>query len=436
MLKLEKIHCLGEVFPGEKKGESLPYMINEYYWSDVLEGLPRLLKKYEGKIQLIYMDPPFVTGQLFEFRQRIGERGWGGDQSYILSHTAYDDSWKEGKQAFLDMMKQVMAFAHRLLAPEGSVYLHIDYRTSAYMRILMDEIFGEDNFLNEIIWHYQSGGRAKRHFSRKHDTILFYRKGPKYYFNMEQIGKPRGKAKKNHMKQQVDEDGRVFWSIKSGNKVYKYYEDDVSYPSDVWDDIPHLHQKDPERTGYDTQKPEALLERMIRVSSREGDLVADFFAGSGTTLAVAQRLGRKWIGIDKSIYSLHICRKRLSALGEGSDTVFLFDEDRPYESTNMDIRVTAEKSNDGEITVSLVDCLIPDSKKEMLFSKQVGWTDYIDYWAVGYIEQSFFTALKYSFRDTRNPTLQTELRFREKKDRQYAIHVVDIFGCQDYYILK
>ncbi|WP_252227661.1 DNA methyltransferase [Caldicoprobacter algeriensis] len=294
-----------------RSGHDLQHVIGRFYWCDVLKALPLLLEQYEGKIQLVYMDPPFVTGQVFRFQQPVGAQGWRGDRKYIITHTAYDDLWKSGRDAFLSMMREVLSCVYRLLSPEGSLYLHIDYRTSAYMRIMLDEIFGEENFLNEIIWHYRSGGRAKNHFSRKHDTILFYRKSPRYYFNIEAVGVPRGKDKRNHMKQQVDEDGRIFWSIRSGGREYRYYEDSKIYPSDVWDDISHLHQKDPERTGYDTQKPEALLERIIKASSRPGDLVADLFAGSGTTLAVAQRLGRCWIGVDNGIFSLHTCRKRL-----------------------------------------------------------------------------------------------------------------------------
>ena len=115
----------------------------------------------------------------------------------------------------------------------------------------------------------------------------------------------------NNMKRHADENGRIFWSIRSGGKEYCYYEDSIILPSDVWDDIPHLQQKHPERTGYDTQKPEALLERMILSTSRKGDWIGDFFAGSGTTLAAAQKCGRKWLGIDNGDFSIHVCRKRL-----------------------------------------------------------------------------------------------------------------------------
>ena len=129
------------------------------------------------------------------------------------------------------------------------------------------------------------------------------------FFDPEAVGKPRGPLKRNNMKRQKDKDGRIFWSIRSGGKEYRYYEDSIIIPSDVWDDISHLQQKDPERTGYDTQKPESLLERMVLSTTRQGDWVGDFFAGSGTTLAVAQKNGRKWLAVDKSVFSMYVSRK-------------------------------------------------------------------------------------------------------------------------------
>ncbi|NMA95745.1 MAG: site-specific DNA-methyltransferase [Clostridiales bacterium] len=303
----------------------------KYYLGDVLETLRHLIPEYRNQVQLIYMDPPFFTGQDFKFRQPIGTKGWSGDRKHSISHIAYTD--KEDRDDFLNMMTEILTLAHKLLTDEGCLYLHIDYRLSAYMRIILDDIFGVDNFLNEIIWHYRTGGRAKRYFSRKHDNILFYRKSKGYYFNIEAVGIPRGADRKNNMKQGKDANGRVFWSIKSNGKEYRYYEDDKVYPSDVWDDIPHLHQQNPERTGYDTQKPEKLLERIILSSSRPGDIVVDFFAGSGTTLSVAQRLGRHWLGIDSSIFSLHTCRKRLLNNKNVINIGFFYNKTIPVLST-------------------------------------------------------------------------------------------------------
>jgi hypothetical protein len=164
--------------------------------------------------------------------------------------------------------------------------------------MVMDEIFGDDNFRNEIIWHYQTGGRSRKFYSRKHDTILFYTKEGKFTFNADAIGIRRSEKLGHHMKKSVDADGRIYWAIKSAGRLYKYYEDDLLTPEDVWSDISHMQQKDPQRLGYPTQKPEALLERIIKASSNEGDLVLDPFCGCGTTVIVASKLGRRWVGID------------------------------------------------------------------------------------------------------------------------------------------
>ena len=132
-----------------------------------------------------------------------------GNQKHLIVHQAYSDKWKS-RDSFLKMLRNALTLSYQALKPEGSIFLHLDYRYSPYARLLMDEIFGENNFLNEIIWVYQSGGRAKRYFSRKHDTILFYRKSDKHYFNHGSCGKARGKVQRNHMKRRVDEDGRTF----------------------------------------------------------------------------------------------------------------------------------------------------------------------------------------------------------------------------------
>jgi hypothetical protein len=180
----------------------------------------------------------------------------------------------------------------------------------------MDKIFGYDNFRNEIIWKYESGGRAKNNFSRKHDIVLWYSKEKNWKFDTKEISAPRYEKRHHHMKENIDENGRIFYTIKSAGKIYKYYADEGVPPSDVWDDISHLQQKDPERIGYPTQKPEKLLERIILASSNEGDVVADFFCGGGSSLAVAQRLNRRWIGSDQSRIAVAITADRMTRLVE------------------------------------------------------------------------------------------------------------------------
>ncbi|MHB1314040.1 MAG: DNA-methyltransferase [Christensenellales bacterium] len=293
-MKLEKAACMHEVH-----GTGL----SRLYLQDVQSCMPLLINDYCGKVQLIYIDPPFFTGKDY-YHSGFSKQG---DADSLQD---YSDKWGS-REELLSLLEKVLAGCRQLLAPEGSIYVHIDYRLGPHVRLMMDNIFGEKNFLNEIIWHYKSGGTAKKYFPRKHDTILFYRKSNQCYFNITPLGVSRGRERRNHLKHNVDIDGRVYWSIRSAGKEYRYYEDSPVYPSDVWDDIPHLQQKDGERTGYATQKPEKLLERIILASSRPGDYVCDLFCGSGTTLVVANDNKRKFIGVDNSPIAFSVTRSRL-----------------------------------------------------------------------------------------------------------------------------
>ena len=262
--------------------------------------MPELLTEYAGKVQLVYLDPPFGTGD--QFRMQLG--------ALAVTKPAYTDTLRG--DAYLAWMREILSGCRELLCAEGSLYLHVDYRMAAPLKLLLDELFGAEHFMNEIIWMYKSGGRSTKHFSRKHDTILFYRKSKVVYFNIDAAGTPRGPERRNHMRRSVDEEGRVTYSIRTGGKVYTYHEETPVYPSDVWTDIEHLHQRDPERNGYATQKPEALLKRIVGVSSRPGNLVADLFSGSGTTAAVASAMGRPFLAADSSPFALYALRKRQS----------------------------------------------------------------------------------------------------------------------------
>ena len=272
----------------------------EFILARVEEALPILLESHRGRVQVVYLDPPFGTGDTFHMKIGTGKRQ--------LNLPVYADNMDES--AYLSWMRVILSGARELLSDSGSLYLHIDYRMSAKLRLLLDEIFGAQNFMNEIVWCYKSGGRSTRYYPRKHDTILFYRKSAKVFFNIQAVGSPRGPEKRNHMKRFIGEDGRICFTIRSAGKIYTYYEDTLMYPSDVWDDIEHLQQKDTERVGYATQKPEALLNRVILASSQPGDLVCDFFSGSGTTAAAASKLGRRFLVLDASPLSLYTLRAR------------------------------------------------------------------------------------------------------------------------------
>ncbi len=268
----------------------------EFILSRAEEALDTLLADYRGRVHVVYLDPPFGTGDVFH--SKIGK----------LTLPTYTDDMEE--TAYLAWMRTILSGARELLTLSGSLYLHIDYRMSAKLRLMLDELFGAQNFMNEIAWCYKSGGRATRYYPRKHDTILFYRKSAKVFFNINAVGRPRGPERRNHMKRFIDEDGRICFTIRSAGKIYTYFEDTPVYPSDVWDDIEHLQQKDSERVGYATQKPEALLTRVILASSKPGDLVCDLFSGSGTTAAAASKHGRRFLALDNSPLALYTLRAR------------------------------------------------------------------------------------------------------------------------------
>jgi len=246
-----------------------------------MAGLP------DGCCDLIYIDPPFFTG-----KARATTRG----------AATYSDRWAGGLDAYLAFMQPRLEQCRRLLAAHGTLYVHLDWRASPYVRVI-DGIFGRENFLNEIIWYYRTGGLSRRWFGRKHDTILAYaRRLGRHRFHVQRDGEFRTDGLK------YDERGRPYKSTRQGRL---YFHADGPAMTDVWD-LPFLSTVSLERTGWPTQKPLALLERIIRASSDPGDLVADFFCGSGTTLVAAQRLGRRYVGCDTSVEAVRIARGRLT----------------------------------------------------------------------------------------------------------------------------
>ncbi len=391
----------------------------EVYQGDVRQRLPELLSKYQGQVQLIYLDPPFATGQQFDMKVRAGERDHqSGNGS--LSLPAYADPSDEAE--YLDMMREVLIGARKLLCDTGSIFLHIDHRMHARLRLLMDEVFGQDSFLNEIIWAYQTGGRARKHFSRKHDIILFYRKTKKYFFDLNPIAIPREGNRRNHMKRHVDTDGRVYRSIKSGGKVYTYYDDEPAYPGDVWDDVSHLQQKDPQRTGYDTQKPLPLLERIVLCASRPGDLVCDLFAGSGTTLEAACRNGRRFLGVDQGAMALHVIRRRM--LGAN----VTYNQQPAVGVPRVDVRM--------ETGVGFYELDLDAYDLETgLIARSLPGLDALDAWSVGYMRDGAYVAMATAQRSKAEPKLKTHLQL-PVLGGDTVIRTQDVLGRGFYYIME
>ncbi len=332
---------------------------NKLIWGDNQLVLASLMAEFAGKVDLIYIDPPFHAGADFSFKAQVGGETIEKTAS-LIEEKAYRDTWGGGLTSYLDMLYARLQLARELLAPTGSLYVHLDHNVSHYAKAILDEIMGRENYRNEIVWQRTSARSDSKTYNHIHDVIFLYTAtdtwkwtkqhtdyDPEYVENFyryqDQDGRPyrvsdltaagtrkgssgmpwRGidpAAKGNHWKytieklDELDEQGRIYWPKKEGGiPGYKRYLDEMpgTVLQSIWTDISAISPHAIERTGYDTQKPEALLERIIRASSDEGDLVLDFFLGSGTTCAVAEKLHRRWIGCDLGRFAIHTTRKRL-----------------------------------------------------------------------------------------------------------------------------
>lgn len=275
---------------------------------DPATGLPSM----RGMIDLIYIDPPYDSKA--DYRSKITLPGVDVELNpTVLEQTAYSDTWKDGTVSYLKMMYPRLVLMRELLSDKGSIYVHLDWHVGHYVKLLMDEIFGKNRMRNEIIWYYKNGGgRSNSWFNRQHDTLLYYSKNEDTIFNPKDVGEKKNTDEGSFSGYfKTDENGRRYQEVRANGKIYKYFVDEPKLPDDVWN-IGIIAQRDKtERTGYVTQKPEKLLERIIKASSNENSIVADFFAGSGTTGAVAEKLGRRWIMSDMGKPATMIMRKRL-----------------------------------------------------------------------------------------------------------------------------
>ena len=252
-------------------------------------------------VDLIYLDPPFFSNRNYEVI-------WG-DSGEVRS---FEDRFSGGIDHYIGWLKERVIEMHRILKQTGAIYLHCDWHADSYIRVyILDKIFGDKNFINEIIWCYGTGGRSNSFYPRKHDNIFWYAKNiKKFKFNDESIRVERDTSTM-HEPILTDEDGKQYQrNIKNG-KEYRYYLDKGVIPNDYWNDIQALNPAAKERIGYPTQKPEKLLERIIKASSDENDIILDPFVGGGTTISVADKLQRKWIGIDQSVAAIKVTEMRM-----------------------------------------------------------------------------------------------------------------------------
>ncbi len=341
---------------------------NRLIWGDKKYVLPSLLDEFAGQVNLIYIDPPFNVGADFSFTTTIPESPDDADapatsfvkEPSILEQKAYRDTWGRGLDSYLQWFYETAALLRELLAEDGSIYVHLDWHVGHYAKAVLDEVFGIDNFKNEIVWKRSAiATNVTTQWRNSHDTILFYSKSMQNVFNVQYgeysesskrhynkhdergcfrtvplmasgrtagvSGQPwrgidvsnRGKNGMHWLKnpdelERLDTEGLIYWNSE-GVPELKYYLHEAKgvYVPDFWADINVINSMGSESVGYDTQKPEALLERILNASSNPSDLVLDCFCGSGTTPAVAEKLGRRWIACDLGRFAIHTTRKRL-----------------------------------------------------------------------------------------------------------------------------
>ena len=353
---------------------------NRLIWGDNKLVMASLLAEFKGRVDLIYIDPPFDVGADFTMDVPIGDEKEtvAKDQS-TLEMVAYRDMWGKGTDSYLHMMFERLSLMKELLSERGTIYFHVGWLVSHYVKAILDDVFGRDRFVNQIIWKRQTAHsdttQGAEHMGRLHDVIFLYTKGEHYTWNMQftaydpeyvektykhvepktkrryslgDITAPGGAFKGNpyyeflgftrfwrfsekRMKELYEEGRIVQQSPGAGPRQKRYLDEMPGVPlQDLWTDIGPVQPEANERQGYDTQKPVALLERIIKVSSNEGDLVADFFCGSGTTGAVAERLGRRWLMADLGRFAIHTSRKRLIELQRT-----LHDAGKPYRAFDV-----------------------------------------------------------------------------------------------------
>lgn len=355
-------------FDVDPRGRQLQGWSNKLIWGDnklILSSLKNgpLREEIEaqGGIKLIYIDPPFDVGADFSMDIDIGDESITKEQN-VLEEIAYRDTWGNGSDSFIAMIYERLSLMKDLLANDGSILVHCDYRVNSYIRLILDELFGKDNFKSEIIWKRTGGHHiSNTRLDVMTDTILYYTKSDNFVFNPqyeilseEELDEkfphlePETNRRFNHEKleqrsnsssagetriiqgkeltseigwrwsqktfdERLEKNPYLIYWTSNGRPRYKNYADEYEGRDvgSLWADVNPLASGSNERVGYPTQKPEALLERIIKMASNENDLVADFFCGSGTTLAVAEKLGRKWIGSDLGKFSIHTTRKRM-----------------------------------------------------------------------------------------------------------------------------
>ena len=311
--------------------------------SDNVDFLRQLISEgYSGRFRCIYIDPPFFTRSKFNAAVSVKS---GDGSSHRIRHLAFDDRFERSLECYVENMTVRILLMKELLAQDGTLWVHLDWHSSHYIRLVLDELLGDRNFVNEIVWCYKSGGSGKKHFSRKHDTILVYSKSRKYYISIpEEKSYNRGFKPYNFkgVREYCDENG---WYTLVNMK-------------DVWN-VDMVGRTSAERNGYATQKPMELMRRIIEAGSEEGDLIGDFFCGSGSFLEAAEMSGRTWMGCDNEKLAVSLARKRLMKRGAQFRSYALSTEGS---AGRIDVSVMDEQhlESGGRLMRAAVTDFVPD----------------------------------------------------------------------------
>lgn len=324
-------------FPAQLKetyGTDVNGWINKIFWGDNLQVMSHMLKEFRGKIDLIYIDPPYDSKADYKKKIKIKGKEISSD-SQVFEDKQYGDIWTNDE--YIQFMYERLILMKELLSDTGCIYVHCDWHKSQYIRCILDETFGINNFRNEIIWSYSTLGRPTDKFAQKHDTIYCYGKTDKTFFNSEEAKIPYSQEYIDSHFRDKDDNGKQCRKRFDAGKWRIYYPDAGMIPNDVWD-IAYENSMSKNRLDYPTQKPEKLLERIIKSSSKKGDIVFDCFMGSGTTQAVAMKLGRRFIGADINLGAIQTTTKRLIGIAEKLDSAQqTFEQDTPAYYTGFEV---------------------------------------------------------------------------------------------------
>ncbi|MBX7152601.1 site-specific DNA-methyltransferase [bacterium] len=413
-----KIHDIQTIEIVGSRQNSIQWLIhgdNLQVLSALSFGPTHKIVEKAGGIKMIYIDPPFEVGNNFYMTVQVGEK------KKTIKELAYRDKWNGSHESYLSMIYTRLKLMHRLLTDDGCLLFHCDWRLNSKIRLILDEIFGSENFVNEIIWSYRSGGVSKTEsLPRKHDSILLFRKSKK--FKIRPL-KERQYLQKSFMGSKVDLQGRIYVdtllrdvlegeiNVVRGDKIEKYNTRPVLNLSK-------------ERLDYPTQKPEGLLKLLIELTTGKNDLIADFFCGSGSTLAAAQQLGRQWIGCDQSALAVHTAFKRTMPLK--SDGMKLLRIGEMPETSMIGFECGIFTKN-GQCFAELTD-FIKNTHKKISVKR---WQEIVDYWAVDF-DFNPMEGFRGDWRDFRTKSKRSlnlkSSAFKKSNKTKIAIRVVDAFG--------